>query len=153
MALKRKRPGGDLTPRTPPVKRKGVPPALDVSTGPLCDRTGAVRVDRERFPTLYRALDVGLAPFRARREQWAEVAALHRAGRHEAARDLSAELLGVVPKETEGRARVPIETLPSNVQELLAKLKALPAADRAAAGRIRAELRRLGHKGGLRAAK
>lgn len=119
-----------------------------ITTGPLLSKHGEVLVDREKFPTLWRALQSAAAPIREHREKWQRSMQLAAEGKFGEAEALRAELLGVEPKAvTKDYPEVPVEKKGS-VEELLSKLKRTK--DKTEAGRIRQELRKLGHRGGLR---
>lgn len=126
-------------------KQKSATPAAPPARGPLADREGRVLVDPVRFPTLHRAVDRAMAPRRVQRQAWADVAAAKRAGREGEAGVLLAEIFGTAPP-----VRAATSTVPAGlgVEELLKRLAARPP--KSEASRIRAELRRLGHKGGLK---
>lgn len=133
-------------------KRSSAPRSSDPGTrGPIWTPTGDVLVDPKRCPTLYRAAQAEGARRRAVRDDWA---AYERTGDE----GLRARLLGVAPVQT--RPVGPVLVTPEDgppepiatdggIPALLDQLKRASGRD---ASRIRAELRRLGHRGGLRKA-
>ncbi len=134
--------------RATPAKRPATVPPPTVTTGPLADRTGRVLVP-ERLGTLRRAVDRAMAPVRARRAAWEAICAARAAGRDGEADVLLSEVLGTAP----AIRRAPVAVVapadvPDAVAALLKRLAAKPP--KAEGCKIRAELRKLGHKGGLK---
>lgn len=140
----------DLTRPNEAPRGKTPPTPVDAPNRPLASPSGAINVDSARFPHLYQALDRGLVAHRARRARWAEVIELRTSGRIDDADRLAAELMGVNRADRPEMSAPPRPSgpLPPEVVELVAKLK--KTTDKSAASKIRAELRRLGHRGGIR---
>jgi len=82
----------------------------------------------------------------AAREKWAAVEDAMRHGHYDVAEGLRAPLVGAAPPVRS--IEVP-STLPTDARALFEELKKAP--DKKAAGKIRAKMRELGIKGGLRA--
>jgi hypothetical protein len=130
-------PGGLRTPD--PVRR--------TDCGPIWAPDGAVLVDQKRYPTLWRAVQAAGKVIAAVRAKWGTVEEAARHGHWERAEALRKEVLGVAP--VSDRPVVVPADLPANTADLVEALKKAP--DKKAAGKIRAQLRAAGIRGGLRA--
>lgn len=121
--------------------------AKKLDRGPIWARDGSVLVDQTKYPTLWRAVQAAAGVMQAVRAKWSTVEEAARHGHWERAEALRKELLGVAPAGD--RPIVVPADLPAGVPDLVEALKKAP--DKKAAGKIRAKLRELGVKGGLRA--
>ena len=125
-------PGGTAQPSANVARQPG-------RNGPLVDALGIVRVDPRTCPTLARKMEEVGRRIRAERTKWEQ---------YQTSRDpqLLAELLGVEVPRAVVQERV--EALPQEAVPLVEQLR--KCKDKSEASKLRAQLRKLGHKGGLR---
>jgi hypothetical protein len=121
-------------PRRDRVSASKVPPVVpSVTTGRLISRNGTVLVDPERCPTLHRSLSAGLKRLKETPPEPPPVMMV----KVDTPYPIPGAMLTAVPIESG-----------SEVAQLIRQLEGKPA--KAEAFKIRQQLRKLGHRGGLR---